>query len=412
MCRMADGRLPLFLDLDGKRAVVVGGGEVATRRAVRLAAAGADVVVVAPTVSDELGGLAATVVRREFATSDVGGAWLVLACTDDPAVNEAVAAAAEAARIWCVRADEAESSPAWLPATAHADGITVAVSAGGDPRRAADVRDHVVRALESGEWQVRRRRRDAAHMGGGRVVLVGGGPGDPGLLTLRGYRAMVDADVVVTDRLGPTSLLDALPAEVEVIDVGKTPRGDATSQEEINDLLVRRARAGDVVVRLKGGDPFVLGRGSEEVAACVEAGVEVEVVPGVTSATAAATLAGVPLTRRGTAQQFTVASGHVPPGDPRSTVDWDRLGGGNGTLVLLMAVAHLRAIADALVAAGRAPTTPAVVIENASLPTQRVVRTSLAEVADAADQAAVVPPAIVVIGDVVSDLQDAGGARS
>src|SRR6185437_7900685 len=144
----------------------------------------------------------------------------------------------------------------------------------------------------------------------GRVVLVGGGPGDPGLLTLRGYHAMCDADVVVTDRLGPTKLLESLPADVEVIDVGKTPRGDATSQDDINDLLVRRAKGGDVVVRLKGGDPFVLGRGGEEVAACTAAGVAVEVVPGVTSAIAAPTLAGVPLTRRGTAQEFTVASGH------------------------------------------------------------------------------------------------------
>jgi uroporphyrin-III C-methyltransferase/precorrin-2 dehydrogenase/sirohydrochlorin ferrochelatase len=404
---MDDGRLPLFLDLAGRRTVVVGGGAVATRRAARLAAAGADLVVVAPQVSDELSALATTVLRRQFEPSDIDGAWLVLACTDDEAVNHAVAAAADSAGTWCVRADDAGSSPAWMAAAAHTDDVTVAVSAGGDPRRAADVRDHIVRALESGEWQARRHRR-----GAGRVVLVGGGPGDPGLLTMRGYRAMVDADVVVTDRLGPTGLLDALPAEVEVIDVGKTPRGDATPQEDINELLVRRARAGDVVVRLKGGDPFVLGRGSEEVAACVEAGVDVEVVPGVTSATAAATLAGVPLTRRGTTQQFTVASGHVPPGDPRSTVDWERLGAGNGTLVLLMAVAHLRAIATALVDAGRASTTAAVVIENASLPAQRALRTTLGELADTAEQAGVVPPAIVVIGDVVSDLPDGAGARS
>ena len=408
MGRMDDGRLPLFLDLDGRRVVVVGGGAVATRRAARVAAAGAEVVVVAPDVTDTLAALATTVVRREFDRADIDGAWLVLACTDDDVVNEAVATAAAAVRIWCVRADEAVASPAWMAATGRRDDITVAVSAGGDPRRAADVRDHVVRALESGEWQARRRRRGS----NGKVVLVGGGPGDPGLLTLRGYRAMVDADVIVTDRLGPTSLLDDLPAEVEVIDVGKTPRGDATPQEDINDLLVRRARAGDVVVRLKGGDPFVLGRGSEEVAACTEAGVEVEVVPGVTSATAAATLAGVPLTRRGTAQQFTVVSGHVPPGDPRSTVDWDALGAGNGTLVLLMAVAHLRAIATTLMDAGRPRTTPTVVIENASLPTQRTGRAVLSELAAAAEQARVVPPAIVVIGDVVSDLQGASGARS
>jgi len=243
------------------------------------------------------------------------------------------------------------------------------------------------------------------------VVLVGGGPGDPGLLTLAGYRALTDADVVVTDRLAPTALVEALPAEIEVIDVGKDPRGDAASQDDINALLVQRAQAGDVVVRLKGGDPFVLGRGSEEVDACLRAGVQVEVIPGVTSATAAATLAGVPLTRRGTAQQFTVVSGHVPPGDPRSTVDWSRLAAGDATLVLLMAVAHLRAVAIALIDGGRDPATPAVVVENASLPTQRVVRARLDHLAETAEREQVVPPAVVVIGAVATP-PDAPDARS
>ena len=404
---MDDARVPLFLDLRGKRVVVVGGGTVATRRGVRLIDAGADVTVVAPDVSEELARRVYEVRQRAFEPSDVQDAWLVLACTNDTRVNETVATTAASAGIWCIRADDAERSPAWLAASGHVDGITVAVSAGGDPRRATDVRDAAVRSLESGEWPARRQRR-----GQGKVILVGGGPGDPGLLTLRGYRAMCDADVVVTDRLGPTRLLEALPPDVEVIDVGKTPRGDATPQEEINDLLVRRAKAGDHVVRLKGGDPFVLGRGGEEVAACAAAGVEVEVVPGVTSAIAAPTLAGVPLTRRGTAQEFTVASGHVPPGDPRSTVDWQRLGAGNGTIVLLMAVAYLRPIADTLVAAGRAPATPAVVIENASLPQQRILRTTLNALADDAEQHDIAPPAVVVIGDVVSDLPDAADARS
>jgi len=404
---MDDVRLPLFLDLRGKRVLVVGGGKVATRRAERLRAAGADVSVVAPDVADAIAEVTADIRRRAFEPADVDGAWLVLACTNDSTVNAAVAAAADAAGIWCLRADDAEQSPAWLAATGHADGITVAVSASGDPRRATNVRDAAVQALESGEWPLRRQRR-----GNGRVVLVGGGPGDPGLLTLRGYRAMCDADVVVTDRLGPTQLLESLPPEVEVIDVGKTPRGEATSQDDINDLLVRRAKAGDLVVRLKGGDPFVLGRGGEEVAACAAAGVEVEVVPGVTSAIAAPTLAGVPLTRRGTAQEFTVASGHVPPGDPRSTVDWQRLGAGNGTVVLLMAVAYLRAIADTLMTEGRSPATPAVVVENASLPQQRILRTTLGALADDAERDGIVPPAVVVIGDVVSDLPDAGDARS
>jgi uroporphyrin-III C-methyltransferase/precorrin-2 dehydrogenase/sirohydrochlorin ferrochelatase len=259
--------------------------------------------------------------------------------------------------------------------------------------------------LQSGEWRARRTRR-----GAGRVVLVGGGPGDPGLLTLRGYRALLDADVVVADRLGPQDLVGSLPAEIEVVDVGKTPRGPAADQADINALLVERARQGDVVVRLKGGDPFVLGRGAEEVAACAAAGLEVEVVPGVSSVTAAATLAGIPLTRRGTAQEFTVASGHVPPGDPRSTVNWPVLAGGTGTIVLLMAVANLAVIAEALIAGGRSPSTPAAVIENASLPGQRIVRGSLGTIAAQAVEDGVEPPAIVVVGAVVSDLTDAAGA--
>jgi uroporphyrin-III C-methyltransferase/precorrin-2 dehydrogenase/sirohydrochlorin ferrochelatase len=287
------------------------------------------------------------------------------------------------------------------------DDVQVAVIAGGDPGRARALRDDAVNALHAGQWRARRTRP-----GSGRVILVGGGPGDAGLLTLRGHRALLDADVVVTDRLGPAELVEHLPPDVEVVDVGKTPRGPGAEQQDINALLVERATAGQTVVRLKGGDPFVLGRGAEEVAACAAAGVAVEVVPGVSSVTAAATLAGIPLTRRGTAQQFTVVSGHVPPGDPRSTVDWEVLGAGGGTLVLLMAVANLEPIAAALMAAGRPPDTPAACIENASLPQQRVVRSVLAQIAADAIRHTVVPPAVIVIGDVVSDLPDAGAAQS
>jgi uroporphyrin-III C-methyltransferase/precorrin-2 dehydrogenase/sirohydrochlorin ferrochelatase len=289
-----------------------------------------------------------------------------------------------------------------VPAAGGVDDVQVAVTAGGDPARARELRDAAVRALHAGDWRARPGRR-----GPGRVVLVGGGPGDPGLLTIRGLRALYDADVVVTDRLGPTDLLDSLPAEVEVVDVGKDPRGHAADQADINRMLVERARSGQVVVRLKGGDPFVLGRGAEEVAACVAEGVPVEVVPGISSVTAAATLAGIPLTRRGTSQEFTVASGHVPPGDPRSTVHWESLAAGSGTHVLLMAVANLRPIAQALVAGGRSPETPAAVVENASLPGQRVLRSTLARIADDAESADVVPPAVVVVGEVVSDLDAA-----
>jgi uroporphyrin-III C-methyltransferase/precorrin-2 dehydrogenase/sirohydrochlorin ferrochelatase len=346
-------------------------------------------------------------VNREYAEGDLEGAWLVLACTDDQQVNAAVAIDAGRGGVWCVRADLATASAAWWPASTQVDDVTVAVSADGDPVRAVSLRDAVAAQLRDGSLTARRHRR-----GEGRVVLVGGGPGDPDLLTLRGYRELLTADVVVTDRLAPTGLLDGLPPEVEVVDVGKDPRGHAARQEDINALLVERARGGAHVVRLKGGDPFVLGRGSEEVEACLAAGVRVEVVPGVTSATAAATLAGVPLTERGTTQHFVVVSGHVPPGDPRSTVDWKALAALDATLVLLMAVANLGPIAAALVAGGRPPTTPCAVVENASLPAQRIMTATLADLADRVASADVVPPAVVIVGDVVRSAGAAGAPAS
>jgi uroporphyrin-III C-methyltransferase/precorrin-2 dehydrogenase/sirohydrochlorin ferrochelatase len=395
-------RFPVFLSLDGRKAVVVGGGNVALRRTRALLDAGATVTVVAPEVHDDLAALDVDVARRAFSPADLDGAWLVLACADDPQVNAVVAAAAEERRIWCSRADDAVSSAAWVPAAAIVDDVHVAVTAGGDPRRAMALRDAAARALHAGEWHARPQRP-----ADGRVVLVGGGPGDAGLLTLRGYRALLDAHVVVVDRLAPTGLVDLLPSDVEVVDVGKDPRGAATSQDDINELIVSRARAGQTVVRLKGGDPFVLGRGSEEVEACIAAGVQVDVVPGVTSATAAATIAGIPLTKRGVVQHFSVVSGHVPPGDPRSSVDWSRLGQDNGTLVLMMAVANLGPIADALIGAGRDPNTPAVIIENATMPAQRILRAPLVDVARFAEDNDVVPPAIVVIGAVASAVASA-----
>lgn len=390
-------RFPLFLDVGGRRVVVVGGGAVAARRAAALHGAGADVVVVAPQVDEAVERLGVSIVRRGFAAVDLDGAWLVFACTDDPAVNAAVAQEAERRVVWCSRADDAGASRGWVPAQTVVGDVHLAVTAGRDPGRARALRDAAALALHAGDWNARRTRRTS-----GRVVLVGGGPGDPGLLTLSGMRALLDADVVVVDRLAPTGLVAMLPDDVEVVDVAKFPRGPGAAQDDINALLVERARQGQVVVRLKGGDPFVLGRGGEEVDVCVGAGVEVDVIPGVTSATAAPTLAGVTLTRRGAAQEFTVASGHVPPGDPRSTVDWERLAAGQGTLVLLMAVANLGPIAEALTAGGRRPGTPSVIVENASLPGQRIVHATLAELAAVAAREQVGPPAVVVIGEVVS----------
>ena len=400
-------RYPLFVDLRDRRVVMVGGGAVAARRLPDLIAAGALVTVVAPDLHPVVAGSSADLRRRLFAPADLDGAWLVLACTDRSQVNAEVALAAQERAIWCIRADDAQVSAAWRPATATVDELTVAVTAGGDPGRAAELRNRVEALLRGGELTARRRRQAT-----GRVILVGGGPGDPDLLTLRGFRALLDADVVLTDRLGPTGLLALLPSDVEVVDVGKTPGGEAADQQRINDLIVERARRGQTVVRLKGGDPFVLGRGSEEVDACVAAGVTVDVVPGLTSAVAAATLAGIPLTARGTSQHFTVVSGHVPPGDPRSTVDWGLLAAGDATLVLLMAVANLELICRTLRAGGRADATPAAIIENASLPGQRIVTATLDDLAATAAEARIVPPAVVVIGEVVRpDALPGGGVR-
>lgn len=378
---------PLHLDLSGRRVLVVGGGAVAARRVRGLLDAGADVRVVAPAVSDGWPDVA--VERRAFRDDDVDGAWLVLACTG--VVDDAVAAACGQRRVWCVRADDAARSAAWVPAVARVDDVVLSVTAGRDPRRAVALRDALGLSVETGELPLRRTRP-----GAGSVALVGGGPGDPGLLTVRGRRLVAGADVVVRDRLAPQV---PVPAGAEVVDVGKTPGGPSWSQRDIERLLVDRARAGQRVVRLKGGDVHVFARGMEEVSACVEAGVAVEVVPGVSSAFAAPAWAGVPVTARGVTQSVAVVSAHLPPGDPGSTVDWDALARLGGTLVLLMAVGRLAQVCAALVAGGRDPGTPVAVVMDGTLPTQQVLTTTLAQAAH--DAAQVRAPAVVVIGEVV-----------
>lgn len=238
----------------------------------------------------------------------------------------------------------------------------------------------------------------------GRVLLVGGGPGDPGLLTIAGRDALAVADVVVTDRLAPLAAIVEHAPQAEVIHVGKIPRGDFTPQERINELLVEHALAGRTVVRLKGGDGYLFGRGGEEWQACAAAGVPVEVVPGVSSAFAVPALAGIPVTHRGLSQGVVVVSGHVAPEDPRSEVDWAALATSRLTIVVLMGVATLGSIARALVAAGMPADTPAACVADGASPQQRSVRAPLSGIAAAADEGAFAPPAITVIGDVVAAL--------
>jgi uroporphyrin-III C-methyltransferase/precorrin-2 dehydrogenase/sirohydrochlorin ferrochelatase len=226
------------------------------------------------------------------------------------------------------------------------------------------------------------------------VALVGGGPGDPELISVRGRRLLAEADVVLVDRLAPRALVDDLDPEVVVVDVGKTAGHHPLPQEEINRLLVEHAQAGRRVVRLKGGDPFVLGRGGEEALACLAAGVQLEVVPGVTSAIAVPGAAGIPVTHRGRSRQVTIASGH-------EGLDWASLAALEGTLVLLMGVSGLEVAATELVAHGKPATTPVAIVESGFSAAQRTTVGTLETIVALAREADVQPPAVIVVGSVV-----------
>ena len=387
------------LVLTGRKVVVVGGGHVAQRRVPTFLAAGAALTLVSPEVTPALEGLAGelTLVLRDFTESDLDGAWYVVAATDDPAVNASVAAAAESRHTFCVRADDARGGSAWTPAVGHHGSVTVGVLGNREPRRSAALRDDIVTALRDGHLSA-----SDAHDRTPGVVLVGGGPGQPELVTVAARHALASADVVVADRLAPRELLDELGPHVELIDVAKLPRGRSASQEQINDVIVDRARAGKRVVRFKGGDNFVFGRGYEEIQACAAAGVPVTVVPGLTSAIAVPARVGIPVTHRGVAHEFTVISGHLPPGHPDSLVVWEAAAALRGTLVLLMAVDNAPAIAAALLDGGRPASTPVAVIVDGTMPTERTVLSTLATLGDDLAAHEVVPPAIIVIGDVVA----------
>lgn len=392
---------PSGLRLAGRRVLVVGGGQVAQRRVPGLIAVGAEVALVSPVVTPAIEGLATAGEiaweQRAYAEGDVDGAWYVIAATDDTAVNEEVGAAAEAQRIFCVRADDATQATAWTPAVGRHAGVTVAVLGNRDPRRSAGVRDEILEGLREGTISARHHRDRSPG-----VVLVGGGPGDPDLMSVAGRRALMEADVVVADRLAPRELLGELPADVEIIDVAKLPRGRSAQQEEINRVIVERALAGQRVVRFKGGDNFVFGRGFEEVLACRDAGVPVTVIPGLTSPIAVPGVTGIPVTHRGVAHEFTVISGHLPPGHPESLVNWDAVAAMSGTVLLMMAVENAPAIADALVKGGRAASTPVAVICDGTMPGERTVLSTLGTLSGDLATHAVRPPAIIVVGDVVA----------
>ena len=394
-------RVPLFLDLTGRLVVVVGAGPVAARKVTDLLAAGADVTVVAPRADPAVRAAADSARlrwrQRAYRVGDLAGAWLVVTATGVPEVDRRVVADAERDRIWTVDCTSAGTSPAWggmaVPAE---DGVAVAVSGGGDPRRARAVARDVRRLIDDGGLPQRRRRTTGSR--GGRVYLVGGGPGDPDLLTVRARRLLALADVVVMDRLAPWPALAELDDDVEVIDVGKSPGNHAMAQEQINEVLIARARAGQVVVRLKGGDPFVLGRGGEEALACLAAGVPVSVVPGVTSAISVPAAAGIPVTHRGVAASFAMVSAHTAAGALARAQEVSD----DTTLVLLMGVRALPAVAAGLVMAGRSPLTPVAIVERGWQPGQRTTVGTLADIAERAAAAGVQSPAVIVVGEVVA----------
>ena len=339
------------LDLLGRRVVVWGGGPPALAPVTALLEAGAEVTVVSAAPGTTVADLAARGLLSVTAdpAGSLDGVALVVPATGAAASDEDAARWARTHGLLAVR-----PSPTSLPI--------------GDGR--------------------------------GEVILVGGGPGDPGLLTVAGLEAVRTADVLVVDRLAPLSVLQQVRPGAEVIDVAKIPRGAFTPQERINELLVQHGLAGRRVVRLKGGDNFVFGRGGEEWQACAAAGLPVRVVPGVSSAIAGPALAGIPLTHRQLTQGFTVVSGHLPPGDPGSTLDWAALARTGTTLVILMGVATLPAITAELTAQGLPADTPAATVADAGLPSQRVVRGTVTDIAERTTAEGLRPPAITVIGAV------------
>ncbi|MET0965129.1 MAG: uroporphyrinogen-III C-methyltransferase [Nakamurella sp.] len=344
------------LDVAGRAVLVVGAGPAALGRIAALRDSGAIVTVVARDAVAAIADLAERELlvwrQRELEDADFDGAALVVAATGGVASDRRVRERAATLKLLCVMA--------------------------------------------SGEAAATRRT------GGGRVVLVGGGPGDPGLITVAGLAAVRAADVVVTDRLAPLAVLADVKPGAEVVDVAKIPGGRTTPQEEINRLLIEHATSGKLVVRLKGGDNFVFGRGGEEWQACAQAGVPVQIIPGVSSAIAAPALAGIPLTHRTANQGFTVITGHVRPGDVRSTIDYAALARAGTALVVLMGVGTLEAIAMELIRYGMDPETPAATVADGTMPSQRVVRATLLTIAEATHDAGIRPPAVTVIGSVAA----------
>lgn len=399
--------LGVQLDVSGRAVLVVGGTPAALGKIGTLLRLGAQVTVASPDVETSIRDLAdrglISWLPRNALAKDFRRASLVIAATGRSHTDAEVRAAAALENRVTLSAGSSlhpltpapNSRPAAVDSTPPEATTPLPEPVEGRPERSGDGdpgNDEAI--LTNGGTGV------GTSVGIGRVVLVGGGPGDPGLLTVAGLAAIRTADVIVCDRLAPLAALEQARPDALIIDVGKIPRGEFTPQERINALLIEHARRGRRVVRLKGGDNFIFGRGGEEWQACVAEGVSVEVIPGLSSALAAPALAGIPLTHRQLTQGFTVVSGHLPPGDRGSTLDWAALARTNTTLVIMMGLANLAPIAEELARQGLAPTTPAVTVADAGMPSQRSVHANLDTIARLTREAGIKAPAVTVIGAV------------
>ncbi len=445
---------PLFLDLRDRLVVVVGGGSVAERKALLLADSGARIRLVAPTLTAALAarvdGTRIEHRAHDFIDADIDGARLVIAATDSRATNRAVARAANERGIVVNVVDDLELSSGILPAIVDRSPLVIAISTQGTaPALARLVRERIEAALDESigrlaafceSWRsrikaalpelgARRRFYDwllhgaaaalvresrAADAGrvvaaalvkgpaatAGSVVLVGAGPGDPGLLTLHALRALQGADVVLHDRLVSAEILKLARREAELIEVGKGGRGHRVTQEHIHELMVEHALRGRRVVRLKGGDPFVFGRGGEELEHLVRHGIAFEVVPGVTAALACAAYAGVPLTHREHSGSIRFATAHCR--ESLEATDWRGLARGRETLAVYMGVATLDTLRQELIRHGRDPATPIAFIENGSRPEQRVIVGTLADAVTLAARHRLASPALLIVGEVAA----------
>ncbi len=443
--------LPLFTRLQDQPCLIVGGGEVALRKAKMLLRAGADLTVIAATFHAELTELAShnkLTLRAEYFSPEVSfaGFRLVIAATADETLNTMVADAAEAEGIFCNVVDNLDKSTAIMPAIIDRSPIVIAVSSGGtSPVLATRIRKQLEQLFPArfaalanfaGQWRdavkatfesVNERRRVWQEIFEGPVAdhvlagdtqaaeqrmedmlageadttgyawIAGAGPGDPELLTLKTARALAAADVILHDRLVAPAILDMARRDAEFISVGKQAGQPSVSQDDINALLVEKVAAGQRVCRLKGGDPFIFGRGGEEVEALQAAGLPWEVIPGITAASGCAAATGTPLTHRQLSRSVTLITASTADDAEH---DWARYNGEDQTLVVYMAIRNLQRVCSSLISAGRAADTPALVIENGTTVRQRMIRGTLDNLPEEAVQAGVRSPAILLVGQV------------